>query len=60
MSPPLQTIIALAIVAVTVAWLVWRSVSKKKNAGCGSEGCAAISPEVKKLQSRLKHPVQGD
>ena len=54
MSSLLQTITALAIVAVTVAWLVWRSFAKKKNSGCGSEGCAAVSPEVKKLQAKLK------
>ena len=54
MSPQLQTIVALAIVAVTVTWLAWRSFAKKKNSGCGSEGCAAVSPEVKKLQARLK------
>ncbi|SDR95322.1 FeoB-associated Cys-rich membrane protein [Opitutus sp. GAS368] len=54
MSPQLQTIIALAIVAVTVAWFAWRSFAKRKNPGCGSEGCAAVSPEVKKLRAKLK------
>ena len=54
MSASTQTSIALTIVAVTVAWFAWRSFAKKKNAGCGSEGCAAVSPEVKKLQAKLK------
>jgi len=54
MSPQLQTIAALAIVAAAVAWLLWRSFAKRKNSGCGSEGCAAVSPEVKKLQAKLK------
>ncbi len=54
MSSSVQTIIALAIVAVTVAWFVWRALARKKNVGCGGEGCAAISPEVKKLQAKLK------
>ena len=53
MSPTLQSILALAIVALAVAWLVRRSLAKKKNCGCGDD-CGAISPELKKLQSRLK------
>lgn len=54
MSSQTQTLIALGLVALAAAFL-WRSwFRKKKSSGCGSEGCSAISPEVKKLQSRLR------
>jgi MYXO-CTERM domain-containing protein len=53
-SPSLQTILALALVALAAIWLVRRSLAKKKNCGCGDD-CGAISPELKKLQSHLKH-----
>jgi hypothetical protein len=54
MSSTLQTVIALGLVAVAAAWLIWSAVRRKKSAGCGSEGCAAVSPEIKKLQAKLK------
>ena len=55
MSPSIQTIVALAIVAVTVIWLVRRTLRKDPDHGCGSSGaCGAVSPEVKKLRARLK------
>jgi len=53
MSPTVQTVVALAIVAFAVIWLVRRSLAKKKSGGCGDD-CGAISPEMKKLQARLK------
>ncbi len=54
MSPQLQTLVALGIVAITVALLLRSWFAKRKSPGCGSEGCAAVSPEVKKLQAKLK------
>ena len=54
MSSFVQTIVALAIVAVAAAWLVYSAVRKRKQSGCGSEGCGAVSPEIKQLQARLK------
>ena len=55
MSSSLQTLIALAIVALAAALLVRSWLKKRKKPGCGSSGdCGAISPEVKKLQARLK------
>jgi len=54
MSSSLQTILALGIVVIAVALLIRSYLKKGKNPGCGSEGCSAISPEVKKLQARLK------
>lgn len=54
MSATLQTIIALAIVALAATYLAWNFLGKKKQPGCGSEGCGAVSPELKKLQAKLK------
>ena len=53
MTPTVQTIMALAIVALAVTWLVHRSLAKKKAGGCGDD-CGAVSPEMKKLQARLR------
>lgn len=54
MSAQLQTILALALVALAATLLVRSWIRKGKKPGCGSEGCGAISPEVKKLQARLR------
>ncbi len=54
MSSSFQTVIALAIVALAATWLVVSMLRKRKQPGCGSEGCGAISPEIKKLQTKLK------
>ena len=54
MSAQLQTIIALALVALAATLLVRSWIRKGKKPGCSNEGCGAVSPEVKELQSRLK------
>ena len=55
MSSSLQTIIALAIVALAAALLLRSWFGRKKSRGCGSsEACGAVSPEIKKLQAKLK------
>jgi archaellin len=54
MSPSLQTIIALVIVAVAATLLLRSWFAKRKSPGCGSESCSAVSPEIKKLQAKLK------
>jgi hypothetical protein len=46
MSPALQSILALAIVAFAVIWLVRRSLAKKKASGCGDD-CGCPASEVK-------------
>ena len=56
MSSSLQSLTALALVALAVAYLAGNFLRKKKQPGCGSEGCGAVSPELKKLQARLKEP----
>jgi membrane protein implicated in regulation of membrane protease activity len=54
MSATLQTVIALAIVAIAAALLLRSWLSKRKKPGCGSESCSAVSPEIRKLQAKLK------
>lgn len=54
MSASLQTIIALAVVAAAAAFLVRTFLKRRKSPGCGAD-CGAVSPEIKKLQARLKH-----
>ena len=50
MSPELQTVLALALVALAAGWLVRRALAKRKKPGCGSGcGCAA-----EKFKSSLK------
>ena len=53
MNSSLQTLISLGIVLIAAALLL-RSWFGKKKPGCASEGCSAVSPEIKKLQKRLK------
>lgn len=52
MNSSLQTTLALGIVALAVAYLLWTWLRPKKSSGCGGE-CGAVSPEVKKLRERL-------
>ena len=54
MSSSLQTIVALAVVVLAAAWLLYGWLGKKKSSGCASGNCGAVSPEVKKLQAHLK------
>jgi hypothetical protein len=53
MTPSTQTVIALGIVALAAAFLLRSWLRKKKSPGCGGD-CGAVSPEVKKLQARLR------
>ena len=53
MSSSLQTIIALVIVAITAALLLRSWFGKRKAPGCGAD-CGAVSPEIKKLRSKIK------
>lgn len=54
MSSTTQTIVALGLVAFAATLLVRSWIKKSKNPGCSSEGCGAVSSEVKKLQAKLK------
>ena len=54
MNSDWQTTVALFTVAAAVAWLVVYAIRKRKSPGCGSEECGAVSPEIKRLQAKLK------
>jgi len=42
MSPAVQSLVALAFVALAATWLVLRAFAKKKSPGCGGDcGCSA-------------------
>ncbi len=48
MSPALQSIAALTLVALAATWLVFRALAKKKNPGCGGDcGCPTSDLKVK-------------
>ncbi|MEI6107888.1 MAG: FeoB-associated Cys-rich membrane protein [Opitutae bacterium] len=53
MSSSLQTSIALAVVALAATLLIRSWFNKKKSPGCGAN-CGAVSPEMKRLQAKLK------
>jgi FeoB-associated Cys-rich membrane protein len=53
MSTSLQTVIALGLVALATILLVRSFLKQRKQPGCGAN-CGAVSPEIKKLQARLK------
>jgi len=53
MGPHAQTIVALAVVALAATLLVRSWLNKKKQPGCGAN-CGAVSPEMKRLQAKLK------
>ncbi|HEY4300666.1 MAG TPA: hypothetical protein VGM73_07330 [Candidatus Didemnitutus sp.] len=53
MSATLQTVIALAAVAAALVYLVSLAIRKRRQPGCG-DNCGAVSPEVKRLQARLR------
>jgi hypothetical protein len=46
MNSAVQSIVALVVVALAAGWLVYRSLMKKKNSGCGG-GCGCPASEVK-------------
>lgn len=54
MSSSLQTVIALGIVALAAILLIRSWLKKRHQPGCGNENCSAVSPEIKKLQAKLK------
>jgi len=52
-TPTAQTVIALGLVALAALFLLRSFLRKRGQPGCGSD-CGAVSPEIKKLRSRLK------
>lgn len=53
MSSELQTFLALGIAALAALYLLRSWFGHGKKSGCAGE-CGAVSPEMKKLQARLK------
>lgn len=51
MSPALQTLAALIVVAIAATWLLWRVFAPKKKPGCGGDCGCATDP----LKAKLKH-----
>jgi hypothetical protein len=50
MSPAVQSLAALAVVALAATWLLLRAVAKKKNPGCGGDcGCPATELKSARL-----------
>lgn len=48
MTAEIQSLLALAVVAVTATWLVLRTLAKRKQPGCGGDcGCPASEIKVK-------------
>ena len=56
MSATLQAIVALGIVALAATLLIRSWLKKRHQPGCGSENCSAVSPEIRKLQAKLRKP----
>ncbi|HYC71012.1 MAG TPA: FeoB-associated Cys-rich membrane protein [Opitutaceae bacterium] len=54
MSPFLQTVIALGIVALAAILLLRSFLRKRKQPGCGTDACSSVTPEIRDLKSRLK------
>ena len=55
MSPALQTVIALGVVALAAGLLLRSWLKKKSQPGCGNDSCSAVTPEIKKLKNQLKN-----
>jgi hypothetical protein len=50
-SPELQTLLALALVALAATWLLLRAVAKKKHPGCGGD-CGCPSQKISSPPAR--------
>jgi len=46
MTAEIQSLLALAMVALAATWLVLRAIAKRKNPGCGGD-CGCPSSEIK-------------
>ncbi len=54
MTAPAQSAVALLIVAIAAAALLWRAVRRGKGGHCG-DGCGAVSPDAKALLKKLRN-----
>jgi hypothetical protein len=53
MSPELQTVAALVVVAFAGGWLVLRALAKRRNPGCGG-ACGAPGRAAREFRAKLK------
>jgi len=51
MPPEVQTVAALAVVALAAGWLVLRALAKRRQPGCGSD-CGCPADELKEKLKR--------
>jgi hypothetical protein len=54
MSPEIQTVVALAIVAAAACWLLWRAWAGRGRSGCGDGACGAVSPEARAWRKKMR------
>lgn len=54
MSASAQTVIALLVVALAAAGLVWRAVAARGRHSCGGGECGAVSPDARAFLKKLK------
>ncbi len=48
MTAEIQTLLALALVALAATWLILRALAKRKQPGCGGDcGCPASAIKLK-------------
>jgi hypothetical protein len=57
MSPEVQTLAALALVAVAAIWLTWRALAARRKPGCGG-GCGCTAEELKAKARRRVEAVR--
>ena len=55
MSPQLQSLLALVLVALAAGWLLYRSLAKQKASGCGGD-CGCPASEVKAAAAKIARP----
>ena len=54
MSSSFQTVIALGLVALAMAYLARDLIRKRRRPGCGSEACGAVSRDARAFRKKLK------
>jgi len=53
MSSAAQTVVALLVVAVAAAGLVWRAVATRGRSHCG-DACGAVSPDARAFLKKMR------
>jgi hypothetical protein len=53
MTPEIQTLVALGLVALAATWLVLRAFARRRQPGCGGD-CGCPASEVKTAGAKLR------